>query len=150
MSVCVCVHVSHRVTHTHTKGLTCLWFVWGWWWCPHWACYFPLHTPPYSFFSQEIWALTLRGKEHRIFLHFCNRTTKFFFSFMNWLLFMSRLALLGWRPFLVNLVNIVWTRCVCFNDIKPGRKSSKISLSSSSWRALNILQKTVAKRWSMK
>ena len=59
-----------------------LWFVWGWWWCPGWtACYFPLHTPPYSVSSQEIWVLILRGKstgcfyfvapeqQHSFFLH---------------------------------------------------------------------------------
>jgi len=79
-----------------------LWFVWSWWWCPDWtACYFPLHTPPYSVSSQE----------PRMFLLFCTRTAtdSIFSTYMNSLFFMSRLAVarFDWRLFLVNLVNLV-------------------------------------------
>jgi len=44
------------------------------------ACYFPLHTPPYSFSSQEIRVLILRGKSTKWFCFFAPDTFSFFYK----------------------------------------------------------------------
>jgi len=66
-----CPHPSLWDRNMEPQLLPFLWFVWGWWWCPGWkACYFSLHTPPYSVSSQEIWVLILRGKSKGCFYFF--------------------------------------------------------------------------------
>jgi hypothetical protein len=60
-----CPHPSLWDRNMEPQLLPYLWFVWSWWWCPGWtACYFPLHTPPYSSVSsQEIWQRGLSGQK---------------------------------------------------------------------------------------
>ena len=62
-----------------------LWFVWGWWWCLGWtACYFPLHTPPYSVSSQEmVWILILRGKSTGCRYYFVPEQQQTIFFYIN-------------------------------------------------------------------
>jgi hypothetical protein len=65
-------------------------FVWGWWWCPGTACYFPLHAPPYSVSSQKIWVLILRGKNTECFYNFAPE----FIVFNE----QTSIARFDWRP----------------------------------------------------
>ena len=69
---------------------------------------FPLHTPPYSVSSQEIWVLILRGESTGCFYFFAPATTNsiFYYDMNELLVCLSRLAVacFDWRPFLVNLV----------------------------------------------
>ena len=88
-----------------------LWFMWSWWWCPGWtACYFPLHTSPYSVSSQETWASPyFLRQEHRMFLLFCTRTTtnsvfptwliSFYEQASSRTLWLKAFPCRPWRPF---------------------------------------------------
>jgi len=77
-----CPHPSLWDRNMEPQLLPYLWFVWGWWRCPWWtARYFPLHTPPYSVSSQEIWVLILKDKSTGCFHFFASEQQQtLFFS----------------------------------------------------------------------
>jgi len=85
-----CPHPSLWDRNMEPQLLPYLWFAWSWWWCPGWtACYFPLHTPPYS----HPHTVSLRRRYESLFskaraqdvLTFCTRTTtNAIFLYINW------------------------------------------------------------------
>jgi len=98
-----CPHPLLWDRNMEPQVLPCLSSVWGWWWCPGWtACYSTAHTPIQCLFAGDMSPYPYKH-EHRMFLPpVCARTTaNSNFSCINWLFFMSRLAVarFDWRPF---------------------------------------------------